>query len=66
MRALIRDMPRRCGASVLISSHLLSEMEQMADQVGILNHGTLLFQVPLSRLRAHSQGDIRASSRCGP
>ena len=58
MRALIRDMPRRCGASVLISSHLLSEMEQMADQVGILNQGRLLFQGPLSRLRAHSQGDI--------
>lgn len=58
MRALIRDMPRRCGATVLISSHLLSEMEQMADQVGILNQGQLLFQGPLSRLRAHSQGDI--------
>ena len=29
MRSLIKDMPNRCGATVLISSHLLGEMEQM-------------------------------------
>lgn len=58
MRSLIRQMPRLCGATVLISSHLLGEMEQMVDQVGILNHGQLLFQGPLEDLRRHSQGDI--------
>lgn len=58
MRSLIRDMPNRCGATVLISSHLLSEMEQMVDQVGIINHGRLLFQGELTALRQHSQGDI--------
>ena len=39
MRSLIASMPERTGATVLISSHLLSEMEQMVTQVGILNHG---------------------------
>ena len=58
MRSLIRDMPNRCGATVLISSHLLSEMEQMVDWVGIINHGQLLFQGELAALRQHSQGDI--------
>ena len=58
MRSLIRDMPNRCGATVLISSHLLSEMEQTVDQVGIINHGRLLFQGELTALRQHSQGDI--------
>ena len=58
MRSLIREMPQRCGATVLISSHLLSEMEQMVDQVGIINHGELLFQGKLAALRQHSQGDI--------
>ena len=58
MRSLIRDMPNRCGATVLISSHLLSEMEQMVDWVGIINHGQLLFQGKLTALRQHSQGDI--------
>ena len=43
---------------MLISSHLLSEMEQMVDWVGIINHGQLLFQGKLAALRQHSQGDI--------
>ena len=58
MRGLIREMPRRCGATVLVSSHLLSEMEQMADHVGIIDHGRLLFQGPLSELQRHSRGGI--------
>lgn len=39
MRSLIASMPQTTGATVLISSHLLGEIEQMVDQVGILNHG---------------------------
>ena len=58
MRNLIREMPVRCGATVLISSHLLSEMEQMADHVGIIDHGQLLFQGPLPELQQYSRGDI--------
>ena len=58
MRSLIAEMPHTCGATVLISSHLLSELEMIVDQVGIINHGRLLFQGPLDRLRRHSQGDI--------
>lgn len=57
MRELISDMPRRCGATVLISSHLLSELEQIIDQVGIINKGRLLFQGPLEQLQRHSRGD---------
>ena len=58
MRALIAGMPDACGATVLISSHLLSELEQIAGQVGILNKGRLLFQGPLRDLQRHSLGDI--------
>ena len=58
MRSLIADMPRTCGATVLISSHLLSELEMIVDQVGIINDGRLLFQGPLDQLRRHSRGDI--------
>ena len=42
MRALIRNMPAATGATVLISSHLLGEMEQMVEQVGIIDHGHIL------------------------
>lgn len=58
MRALIAGMPDACGATVLISSHLLSELEQIVGQVGILNKGRLLFQGPLRDLQCHSLGDI--------
>ena len=58
MRALIAGMPDACGATVLISSHLLSELEQIVGQVGILNTGRLLFQGPLRELQRHSLGDI--------
>ena len=58
MRGLIASMPETTGATVLISSHLLGEMEQMVTQVGILNEGKLLFEGSLSRLQAHSRGGI--------
>ena len=58
MRALIAGMPDACGATVLISSHLLNELEQIVGQVGILNKGRLLFQGPLRDLQRHSLGDI--------
>lgn len=58
MRALIHDMPDACGATVLISSHLLGEMEQIVSQVGIINHGQLLFEGPLTELQRHSRGNV--------
>lgn len=58
MRSLIAEMPRTCDATVLISSHLLSELEMIVDHVGIINDGRLLFQGPLDQLRRHSRGDI--------
>ena len=58
MRSLIASMPQTTGATVLISSHLLGEIEQMVNQVGILNHGRLLFEGSLQQLQKHSRGGI--------
>lgn len=58
MRALIAGMPEKTGATVLISSHLLGEMEQMVNRVGIIHHGKTLFDGSLQALRKHSQGDL--------
>ena len=58
MRALIRNMPAATGATVLISSHLLGEMEQMVEQVGIIDHGHILFEEPLTELQRHSRGNV--------
>ncbi len=54
MRQLIAKMPETTGATVLISSHLLGEMEQMVTQVGIIDHGKMLFEGELTELQKHS------------
>ena len=58
MRALLAEMPQATGATILISSHLLGEMEQLVEQVGILNHGRMLFEGPLHDLQRHSRGAL--------
>lgn len=44
IRELIKSMPARYNMTVFISSHLLSEVEHMADYIGIINHGKLIYQ----------------------
>lgn len=51
IRTLIRSLPQMFECTVLVSSHLLSEIELMADNVGILNHGRLLFEGTLDELK---------------
>ena len=51
IRELIKSLPRLYDCTVLLSSHLLSEMELVAEDVGILNHGRLLFEGSLDQLR---------------
>lgn len=43
MRNLIQRLNRERGLTVLLSSHLLSEIEQLCDRVAILNRGQLMF-----------------------
>lgn len=58
MRALLADMPAATGTTILVSSHLLGEMEQLVEQVGIINHGKMLFEGPLRELQRHSRGTL--------
>lgn len=51
IRTLIRSLPEQYDCTVLVSSHLLSEVELMADDIGILNHGHLLFEGSLEALK---------------
>ena len=53
MRQLICSLPKERDMTVIISSHLLSEVEQMADQVGIIHHGRMLYQGALADLESH-------------
>jgi ABC-type multidrug transport system ATPase subunit len=44
IRELLRELSGKSGITIFLSSHLLSEVEQIATQVGILNKGKLIFQ----------------------
>ncbi len=54
IRNLIKSLPSLYDCTVLISSHMLSEIELMADDIGILNHGRLLFEGSLDKLRKNA------------
>jgi len=58
MRELICSLPKQYGMTVLVSSHLLSEIDQMATHVGIINQGELIFQDTLSALHRHSRSRL--------
>lgn len=51
LRALLREHATG-GGTVLVSSHLLSEVQQLVDDVVIINHGRLLRHAPLAELAA--------------
>lgn len=52
IRELIRDLNQNQGKTVLVSSHLLAEVEKVATHVGIIHQGKLLFQGTLSELQS--------------
>ena len=55
IRELIRNLPITHQMTVIVSSHLLNEVEQMADMVGIIHHGSLIYQGTMESLK--SQGN---------
>lgn len=58
MRALLRSLPTDFGITVFLSSHLLSEVEQIANHIGIIHAGRLLFQGTLNELQAQHRDQI--------
>ena len=55
MRELVKTLPTKYGMTVMVSSHILSEVDQMATVVGIINHGELIFKENMSVLDAQRQ-----------
>ncbi len=51
IRDLIKQLNQQQNKTILISSHLLSEIEKVATHVGIIDHGKLLFQGTLTALQ---------------
>lgn len=58
IRELIKTLPGLYGITIMISSHLLNEVDQMANKVGIINQGQLIFQNSIEELRKKSNPRI--------
>lgn len=58
IRNLIKRLPAESGMTVLISSHLLSEIDQMATTVGIVSKGKMIFQDSIEVMRQQAQQKI--------
>jgi lantibiotic transport system ATP-binding protein len=50
-RELIKRLNKEFGTTVLVSSHILAEVEKMATHVGIIHKGNMLFQGTLTELK---------------
>lgn len=66
MRELICELPGRFGMTVVVSSHLLSEIDQMADHVAIIREGELVFQDTLEALHARSRHHLALRTTNNP
>ena len=57
LRELIRKLNKVYGMTILISSHILAEVEKMVSHVGIINKGRMLFQGTIRELQQLQQKD---------
>jgi len=58
VRALIREIATD-GVTVLVSSHLLAEVEQICSHVGVMRTGRLVFQGTLEEMRARGAARVQ-------
>ena len=58
VRSFIRELCDARGKTILISSHILSEISLLADDVGIIDHGTVLEEESLEELEQKSSKHI--------
>lgn len=55
MRELICELPQQFGMTVVVSSHLLSEIDQMVTHVGVIANGVLVYQDTMAHLHEKSE-----------
>lgn len=58
MRVFLRELPARTGATVLLSSHLLGEIEHTATHIGVLSEGRLVLQGALDELKTGLASEV--------
>lgn len=53
MRNLFQQLNQENGTTIFISSHILSEVDLIADTIGIIQHGKLLRELPIEEIHKH-------------
>ncbi|HFJ5201878.1 TPA: ABC transporter ATP-binding protein [Staphylococcus aureus] len=61
IRKLIKDLAQSRNITILISSHILSEIEQLVDKVGIIHNGVLLEEIMYEDLKKKNRQFISIS-----
>ncbi len=59
MRTLIKDLNKKYGTTIFISSHLLSEIERTCTHVGIIRNGKMLYQDTVASLKESKGTNIK-------
>ncbi len=57
MRSLFLTLIQKYGMTILLSSHILNEIEHIADMVGVIVNGTVVQEISLEQIKV--QSDIR-------
>lgn len=55
IRSLLRTLNREQGVTILISSHLLAEIEKLVTDIGIIHKGKMIFEGSLEALLQHQR-----------
>ncbi len=55
IRRLIKSLAEERKITILVSSHILSEVEQLADQIGVVHQGKLLEEISFAELRKRNR-----------
>ncbi|HEL1638905.1 TPA: ABC transporter ATP-binding protein [Streptococcus suis] len=58
IRELIVQLAKEKGLTVFISSHILLEIEHIADRVGIINHGRLVYEGEIEAIKSNTWIEI--------
>ena len=51
MRMFLKSLSKEYGMTILISSHILSEIEQIADRIGIINYGEIIEEIKIEDIK---------------
>ncbi|MGV3003780.1 ATP-binding cassette domain-containing protein [Aerococcus urinaeequi] len=63
IRDLIKTLNKEYGITILLSSHILAEIEHVADTIGVMNHGKLIEEVSMDSIREKSTEYIEIETK---